>query len=235
MLAPWKKSNNQPRQHITKQRPHFAENGTYSRSYGFSSSHVWLWEIDRKEGWALKNWCFELWCWKRLLRVPWTTRRSNQSILKEINPEYSLEVFSSVQSLSHVQLFATPWTTAHQSSLSITSSWSSLKLMSIESVMPSNYLILCCSLLLPSIVPSIRVFSNESALPIRWPKDWSFSFRISPSNEYSRLISLRIDWFDLLESSPTPQFKSINSSALSFLHSPTLTSIHDHWKNHSLD
>ena len=114
---------------------------------------------------------FKLCCWRRLLRVPWTTRRSNQSILKEINPEYSLEVFSSVQSLSHVQLFATPWTTAHQSSLSITSSWSSLKLMSIESVMPSNYLILSCPLLLlPSIFPSIRVFSDELALCIRWPK-----------------------------------------------------------------
>ena len=107
--------------------------------------------------------------------------------------------FSSVQSLSHVRLFATPWTAACQASLSITNSRSLLKPMSIESVMPSNHLILCHPLLLlPSIFPSIRDFSNESALCIRWPKYWSFSFRISPSNEYSGLISFRIDWFDLL-------------------------------------
>ena len=107
--------------------------------------------------------------------------------------------FSSVQSLSRVQLFATPWTAAGQASLSITTSWSLLKLMSIESVMPSNYLILCHPLLLPpSIFPSIRVFSNESVLHIRWPKYWSFSFSISPSNEYSGLISFRMDWLDLV-------------------------------------
>ena len=107
--------------------------------------------------------------------------------------------FSSVQSLSHVWLFVTPWTAARQASLSITNSQSLLKLMSIESVMPSNYLILCCPLLLlPSIFPSTRVFSNESVLCIRWPKYWSLSFIISPSNEYSGLISFRIDWFDLL-------------------------------------
>ena len=103
-----------------------------------------------------------------------------------------------IQSLSHVQLFATPWTAAHQASLSITNSQSLLKLMSIESVMPPNHLILCHPLLLlPSIFPSIRVFSSESGLHIRWPKDWSFSFSISPSNEYSGLISFTIDWFDL--------------------------------------
>ena len=107
--------------------------------------------------------------------------------------------FSSVQSLSCVRLFATPWTAAHQASLSITNSRSSLRLMSIESVMPSSHLILCRPLLfLPSIFPSIRVFSNESALHIRWPKYSSFSFSISPSNEYSGLISLRMDWLDLL-------------------------------------
>ena len=107
--------------------------------------------------------------------------------------------FSSVQSLSHVLLFATPWTAARQASLSITNSQSLLKLMSIMSVMPSNHLTLCCPhLLLPSIFPSIRVFSNESALRIRWPKYWNFSFSISPSNEYSGLISFRIDWLDLL-------------------------------------
>ena len=106
--------------------------------------------------------------------------------------------FSSVQSLSHVQLFATPWTAACQASLSITNSRSPPKPMSVESVMPSNHLILCHPLLLPSIFPSIRVFSNESALWIRWPKYWSFSFNISPSNEHPGLISFRMDWFDLL-------------------------------------
>ena len=107
--------------------------------------------------------------------------------------------FSSVQLLSRARLFITPWTAAHQASLSITNSQSLLKLMSIESVMPSNHLILCRPLLLlPSIFPSIRVFSNESVLHIKWPKYWSFSFNISPSNEYSRLISFRMDWFDLL-------------------------------------
>ena len=125
----------------------------------------------------------------------------------------------------------TPWTAACQASLPITNSRSLLKLMSIESVMPSNHLIVCHPLLLlPSIFPSIRVFSNESVFHIRWPKYWSFSFNINPFNEYSGLISFRTDWFDLLvvqgtqASSPTPQFKSINSSALSFVYSPTLTS-----------
>ena len=107
--------------------------------------------------------------------------------------------FSSVQLLSHVHLFATPWTAACQVSLSITNFWSLLRLKSIEPMMSSNHLILCCPLLLlPSIFPSIRVFSNESALGIRWPKYWSFSFNISPFNEYSRLISFTIDWLDLL-------------------------------------
>ena len=107
--------------------------------------------------------------------------------------------FSSVQSLSCVQLFATPWTAACRASLSFTNSWSLLKLMSIESVMPSTHLILCHPLLvLPSIFRSIRVLSNESVLHIRWPKYWSFSFNISPSNEYSRLISSRMDWLDPL-------------------------------------
>ena len=107
--------------------------------------------------------------------------------------------FSSVQLLSHVLLFVTPWTAVHQASLSFPISWSLLKLMSIESVMPSNHLILCYTLLLlPSIFPSIRVFSDESALRIRWPKDWSFIFSISPSNEHPGLISFRMDWLDLL-------------------------------------
>ena len=107
-------------------------------------------------------------------------------------------LFSSVQSLSRIQLFTIPWTAARQTSLSITNSWGLLKLMSIESVMPSNHLILCCPLLLlPPIPPSIRVFSNDSALHIRWPKYWSFSFSISSSSEYSGLISFRMDWLDL--------------------------------------
>ena len=151
-------------------------------------------------------------------------------------------IISSVQSLSHVWLFATPWTTARQASLSITNSRSPPKPMSIESVMPSNHLILCRPLLLlPSIFPSIRVFSNESALCIRCPQYWSFSFNISPSSEHPGLMSFRMEWLSFLavqgtlESSLTSQFKSINSSVLSFLYSPTLTSIHDHWKNRSLD
>ena len=111
----------------------------------------------------------------------------------------STDTFTSVQSLSHLWLFAITWTTARQASLSITNSWSSSKPMSIVSVMPSNHLILCRPLLLlPSIFPSIRVFSNESALHIRWPKYWSFSFNISPSSEHPGLISFRMDWLDLL-------------------------------------
>ena len=112
---------------------------------------------------------------------------------------YSRVQFSSAQSLSRVWLFATPWTAACQASLSITNSWNLPKCMSIESVMLSNHLILCCPLLLlPSIFPNIRSFSNESALRIRWPKYWSFSFNISPSNEHPGLISFRMDWLDLL-------------------------------------
>ena len=150
--------------------------------------------------------------------------------------------FSSVQLFSRVWLFATLWTAARQASLSITSSRSLLEFMSIALVMPFNHLILCRPLLLlPSIFPSIRVFSSESDLHIRWPKFWSFSFNISPPNEYSDWFPLGwTDWISLQskglqESSPTPQFKSINSSVLSFLYSPTLISMHDHWKNHSLD
>ena len=136
---------------------------------------------------------------------------------------------------------ATPWTAAHQASLSITNSQSLLKVMSIESVMPSNYLILCCPLLLPpSVFSSIKVFSNESILCIRWPKYWSFSFSTSPSNDrthflYHGLVGSPCSPKDSQESSPTPQFKSINSSMLGFLYSPTLTSMYDYWKNHSFD
>ena len=144
-------------------------------------------------------------------------------------------------SLSHVQLFATPWTAVCQASQSITNSQSLLKLMSIESVMTSNNLVLYHPLLLPPLIfPSNRAFSNESVLPIMWPKYWSFSFSISPFKEL--LMSFRMDWLDLLAVQgtlksllSTPQFKGISSLALSFFSSPTLTSIHNHWKNHSLD
>ena len=147
----------------------------------------------------------------------------------------------SVQSLSRVLHFVTPWTAAHQVSLFIINSQSLLKLMSTKLVMSSNHLILCHPLLLPSIFPSIRVFSKESVLLIMWPKYWSFSFSLSPSDEYPGLISFRrligspCSPRDSQESSPTPQFKTINSSVLSFLYSPTLISIHHHWKNHSFD
>ena len=152
--------------------------------------------------------------------------------------------FSSVQSLSHVQLFSTPWIAARQASLSIINSRSSLKLTSIESVMPSSHLILCRPLLLLlSIPPCIRVFSNESTLHMRWPKYWSFSFSIIPSKEYPGLICFRMDWLELLAVQGTLKSllqhhsskASILRRSLSFLHSPTLTSIYDQWKNHSLD
>ena len=151
-------------------------------------------------------------------------------------------VVAIVHSPSPVQLFKTPWTAACQASLSLTISQSLLKLMSIESMMPSNHVILCHPLLLlPSIFPSIRIISDESALCIRWPKYWSFSFSISPSNEYSELISFKFDWLDFLavqetlKSSRAPQFKSISSLVLSLLYGPTLTSIHDYWKDCSFD
>ena len=148
--------------------------------------------------------------------------------------------FSSFQSLSRVRLFVTPWTVACQASLSTTNSHSLLKLMSIKSVMPSNHLILCRPLvLLPLIFPSIRVFSNESVLHIRWPKYWSFSFSISPSNEYSGLISFRIDWFDLAVQGILNSLHQLHSSKAlilqrsAFFIVSTLTSIHDYWKNRS--
>ena len=143
--------------------------------------------------------------------------------------------------LSHIRLFGTPWTAAHQASLSITNSCSLLKLMSIKSVRSSKHLILCRPLLLlPSIFPSIRVFSNESVLHVRWPKYWSFSFSISPSSEYSGLISFRIDRFDLLAVQGTLksllQHHSSKASILRcFLYSSALTSIYDYWKNHMFD
>ena len=159
---------------------------------------------------------------------------------------HACDGISSVQSLSLVRLFATPWTAARQAFLSITNSWSLLKLKSIESVMAPNHLILCRPLLLlPLIFPSIRVFAKESVLCIRWPKYWSFSFSIRPSNEYSGLISFRMDWLDLLAVQGT--LKSLlqhHSSKASILWPSVfflraihdfLISIHDYWKDHSLD
>ena len=150
--------------------------------------------------------------------------------------------FSSVQLLICVRLFVTTWTAARQTSLSITNSWSLSRLMSIESVMPSKHLILCRPLfLLPSIFPSITVFSKESVLHIRWPKYWSLNFIINPSSECSGLICFRIDWFDLLAFQGTVKSllqdhsSSISSLAFSLLYGPTLTFIHDYWKNHSFD
>ena len=149
---------------------------------------------------------------------PWDRKESGMT------EQLSVHQFSSVQSLSHVWLFATPWTAGRQASLSITNSWNLLKLMSIKLVMPSNHVILCHPLLLvPSIFPSIRVFSNDSVLCIRWPKYWSFSFNISPSKEHPGLI-FRMDWLDLLavqgtqESSPTPQLESTQPSLQSNSH-----------------
>ena len=149
--------------------------------------------------------------------------------------------FNLVQSLCHVRLFVTPWTSARQAFLSITNSRSSPKLMSIESVMPSSHLILCHPLLLlPLIPPSIRVFSNESTLGMRWPKYWSFSFNISPSNEHTGLISLRMDWLDLLAVQRALkcllQHHSLKASILwcSVFFTVQLYIQHDHWKNHSL-
>ena len=150
-----------------------------------------------------------------------------------------------VQSLNHVQLFAGPWTTLCHTSLSFTVSQSLLRFMSVESVMLSIHLTLCCPLLLlPLIFPSIMVFSSESALHTRWPKDWSLSlsFSISPSSEHSELISFRfwLAWSsccprDSQESSPATQLESISSSALSLLYGPALTFVCDYWKNHSFD
>ena len=173
-----------------------------------------------------------IWC----ILCGFTGRQRSQ----KLSPGF-LMLFSSVQLLSHVQLFVNPWTAAHLASLSNTNSWSLLKLISIESVIPSNPLILCHPLLLLPSIFHIRVFSSESAaLHIRWPKYWSFSFNISPSNKHPGLI-FRMDWLDLLtvqgicKSLVQHHSSSINSSALNFLYGLTLTSIHDYWKNHSSD
>ena len=174
-----------------------------------------------------------------LLKFSWFT------VLCEFLLYSKVTQFSSVQFSSVAQscpALCDPMDCSTPGLPAITNSRRPPKPMSIQLMMPSNHLILCCPLLLlPSIFPSIRVFSNESILRIRWPKYWSFSFNISPSNEYPGLISFRMDWLDLLAVQGTLKSllqhhsKSINSSAFSFLHHPTLTSIHDHWKNHSLD
>ena len=170
--------------------------------------------------------------------IPW-----HFDCLSQLKSFYRLFVISSVQSLSRVWLSVNPWIVALQVSLSIANSRSLLKLMCIESEMPFNHRILGRPLiLLPSVFPSIRIFSDESVLRIRWPEYWSFSFSISPSNEHPGLISFRMDWLDLLAVQGTLKSllhdhssKSINSSVLSFLYSPTLTSIHDCWKTQSFD
>ena len=183
---------------------------------------------------------------KRCLLLGRKTNKPRQHIKKQrcyfANKSLSSQ-YSSVQLLSRVWLFATPWIAARQASLSINNSQSSLKLVSIESVMPSSHLILCHPhLLLPTNLPSIRIFSSESALCIRWPKNWSFHFSISPSKVDFLFRSLfRTDWLDLLavrdsqESSPAPRFERINPLVLSLLYGPTLTSIHDYWKTRALN
>ena len=176
------------------------------------------------------------WLWLR----SWTPYCQIQTEIEEVGK--TTRPFGSVQ-FGRFWLFVTPWIAAHPASLSITNSQNLLKLMSIESVMPSSHLILCSPLLLQlPIPPSLRVFSNESVLCIRWPKYWSFSFSINPSNEYSGLISSKIDWFDLLAVQGTLKsllqhhsLKSINSSVLCPLYGPAFTTVCDYWEDHSLD
>ena len=190
--------------------------------------------------------CFTVWATREVHRWKKETDLKRKQTKKNKNLcccDLAL-LFFQFSSVAQLCLTVIPWTAACQASLSITNSQSLLKLLYIELVMPSNHLILWHPLLLlSSILPSIRVFSNESALHNRWLKYWSFSFCITPSSEYSGLISFRMDWFDLFAVQGTlkgllfwtPQFKSINSSVLSFLYIPSLTSIHDYWKNHSFD
>ena len=236
------------RQHIKKQRYNFANKDFSSQRYGFSSGHVWMWELEYKVEHQRID-AFELWCWRKLMRVPWTARRSNQSILKEFSPGYSLEGLMlklKLQYFGHLIQRAdsfektlmlrkieggegddrwwdgwmaslTQWTWVWVNSRSwwwtgrpgVLQSMGSQRIRHkwvtftsfhfMESVMPYKYLILCHPLhLLPSIFPRVRVLSNESALCIRWPKYWSFSCNINPSNKHPRLISFRMDWLDLL-------------------------------------
>ena len=194
-------------------------------------------------GHCLRTWTTEQKEKKKWVRLVAFDEKVSKDVLSITKAGREIIQYSSVQSLSRVRLFATPWIAAHQASLSITNSRSSLRLTSIESVMPSNCLILCRPLLLlPPIPPSIRVFSNESTLHMRWPKSTGVSALASfppkksqgwSPSEWIGWISLQAKGLSRVFSNIT--FKSSNSSVLSFLHSPTLTSIHDHWKNHSLD
>ena len=184
--------------------------------------------------------CLCLWRIQSLKGTKWVQNPFQKPIYYKQELTQGLQLcVSQVQSLSRVRLFVTPWTAARQASLSITNSWSLLKLMSIESVMASIRLILCRPLLLlPSVFPSIRIFSNESVLRIMWPNYWSFC--IIPSKEYSEMIFFRMDCLDLLAVQGTlnsllQHHSSKASVLLTFLYSPTLTSIHNYWKNHSLD
>ena len=172
--------------------------------------------------------------WKQRTYFPFKIQSKGQRQGLELKLNFPLPFqFSSVQLLSCVRLFVTPWTAAHQASLSIANSWSLLKLMSIELVMPSNHLMLCGPLLfLPSVFPSIRVFSNESVLDIRWPKYWSFSCSISPSSEYSGLTDLIFLQSQVFSNTTVQKHQFLVPS---FLYSLALTSIHDYWKNHSFD
>ena len=169
--------------------------------------------------------------------IQWMLAVSSLAHLPFLKPAWTL---NPDQLLSHVRIFVTPWIAERQASLSITNSWNSLRLMSVESVMPSNHLILCHPLLLPpSVFPRTRVFSNESVLPIRGPKYWTFSFSISPSKEYLGLISFRMEWLDLLAVQEILksllQQHSSKASIFSFPYSPTYISICDYWKNHNFD
>ena len=199
---------------------------------------TWVWSLGQED--ALEE---EMANHSSILpwRITWTEEPGMQQSMESQRIRHDLAT-QSVQSLSCVWIFVTPWTAARQASMSFTNYWALLKLMSTESVMPSNYLILCHPLLLlPSVLPNIRVFSNESVLHIRWPKNWSISYSKSPSNEYWGLISFRIDWFDLLAvqgtlrvfSKATVQKHQFFGTHLSL--SLTLTSIHDYWENHSFD
>ena len=196
---------------------------------------VWSqgWEDPLDEGKAT-HWSILAW------RIPWTVQSVGSQRVGHDWATFTSVQFISVQLFSHVRLFAIPWTEAHQASLSITNSRSLLKLMSIELVMPSYHLFLCCPLLLlPSTFPSIRVYSNESVLHIRWPKYWNFSSIISPSSEYSGLISLRMDWLDLFVVQGTLKgLLKHHSSKASILQRSDFFIVqlsHDYWKNHSLD
>ena len=197
-----------------------------------------MWDMSISKIILFKTWICELSLIGRVLPKFYTGKQWNNSIMHDNKKSQNL-LFSH----SNLWIFTTSQTAARQASLFFTISWILLKLMSIESVMPPNNLILCNPLLfLLSIFPSIRVFSNESALCIRWPKYWSFSFSISPSNEYSRLISFRIDWFGLFSVQGTLQRAFSNTtiqkhlfSGVQLFYGPTLTFIHDYWKNHSFD